>query len=85
MVSARRGDIHTTRISVAALREIFPGRQMSRFGDIPWPDRSSNHSTSYFFLLSDLKSRIFIDRPPNTAGLKVKPVKDREYYATPAE
>ena len=30
----------TARDSMATLRTVFEGRQISRFGDIPWPPRS---------------------------------------------
>jgi hypothetical protein len=41
---------HTARASMALLRERFPGRVISRFGDINWPPRSQDLTAPDFFL-----------------------------------
>jgi len=40
---------HTARASMEVLRQKFPGRLISRFGDVPWPPRSPNLSLCDFF------------------------------------
>ena len=39
----------TSRVSMARLNELFPGRLISRRGDIPWPARSPNVAPCDFF------------------------------------
>jgi hypothetical protein len=39
---------HTARSSMAAVRELFGNRVISRFGDISWPPRSTNLSVRDF-------------------------------------
>jgi len=41
---------HTTRLSMDVVRRMFPGRVISRFGDIPWPPRSPDLTTCDFFV-----------------------------------
>ena len=41
---------HTARISMATLRRQFPGRLISRFGDVHWPSRSPDLTPVDFFL-----------------------------------
>jgi hypothetical protein len=40
---------HTARVSMNVVRRMFPGRVISRFGDIPWPPRSPDLSSCDFF------------------------------------
>jgi hypothetical protein len=40
---------HTTRPSMNTLRAAFPGRFLSRFGDIQWPSNSPNLTAAGFF------------------------------------
>jgi hypothetical protein len=40
---------HTAVVSMAVLRRLFPQRVISRFGDVPWPSRSSVLTASDFF------------------------------------
>jgi len=39
----------TARLSMDVVRRMFPGRVISRFGDIPWPPRSPELTTCKFF------------------------------------
>jgi len=41
---------HTTRDSMAAVRNLFPNHVTSRYGDITWPARSPDLSACDFFL-----------------------------------
>ena len=52
---------HTARISIEVLRQKFPGRLISRFGDIPWPPRSPDLTSCDFFLWGYLKSKVYIN------------------------
>ena len=54
---------HTARISMEVLRQKFPGRSISRFGDIPWPLRSSDLTSCDFFLWRYPKSKVYINKP----------------------
>lgn len=40
---------HTARVSMAKLREIFPNKVISKYGDIPWPARSPDLTPADFF------------------------------------
>lgn len=42
---------HTARLSMAAIRQLFPNRKFFRFGDVHWPPRSPNLSICDFFLV----------------------------------
>lgn len=61
---------HTARNSMAVLREMFPGRLISRYGDIPWPARSPDLTPCDFFLWGYLKSKVFQHRPRTLEALK---------------
>lgn len=41
---------HTSRETMAILRDFFPNKLISRFGDIPWPPRSPDITPMDFFL-----------------------------------
>lgn len=61
---------HTARNSMAVLREFFPGRLISRNGDIPWPARSPDLSPCDFFLWGYLKGEVYKHRPRTLRDLK---------------
>jgi hypothetical protein len=42
---------HTAHGSMDVVRRMFPGRVISRFGDIPWPPISQDLSTCNFFFV----------------------------------
>jgi hypothetical protein len=57
---------HTARDSMAAVRNLFPNRVISRYGDITGPARSPNLSACDFFLWGYLKSQVFKAPAPHT-------------------
>ena len=61
---------HTARLSMTTLRENFPGRLISRFGDIHWPSRSPDLTPVDFFRSGYLKNRVYAGRPHTTEKLK---------------
>lgn len=61
---------HTARYSMNVLREIFPGRLISRYGDIPWPARSPDLNPCDFFLWGYLKAEVYKHRPRTLGALK---------------
>jgi hypothetical protein len=58
------------RQSMAAVRELFGNRVISRFGDIPWPPKSPDLSVCDFFLWGYLKNRVYTTRPRTLDELK---------------
>lgn len=63
---------HTARISMAAVRQLFGERVISRNGDIQWPPRSPDLTACDFFLWGHLKNKVFLHRPATTEELKAK-------------
>lgn len=63
---------HTARISMAAVRQLFGNRVISRNGDISWPPRSPDLTVCDFFLWGHLKSKVYRSRPATTEELKTK-------------
>lgn len=61
---------HTARICMAHLRNMFPGRLVSRHGDFNWPARSPDLTSPDFFLWGYLKARVFNNRPRTLRVLK---------------
>ena len=61
---------HTSRRSLAILRELFPGRLLSLRGDIAWPPRSPDLSPCDFFLWGHLKAQVYKHRPTTLQALK---------------
>lgn len=57
---------HTANISMDLLRLAFPGRLISRNGDIPWPACSPDLTAPDFFLWGYLKLKVFEANPPRT-------------------
>lgn len=57
---------HTANVSMDLLRLTFPGRHISRNGDIPWPARSPDLTDPDFFLWGYLKCKVFKENPPRT-------------------
>ena len=48
---------HNTRENMSILRDHFPGRLISWFGDVDWPARSPNLSPLHFFFWVRLKEK----------------------------
>lgn len=61
---------HTARVTMTKVKELFPGKLISRFGDIPWPPRSPDLSPCDFFLWGYLKSRVYSDSPSTIQALQ---------------
>jgi hypothetical protein len=61
---------HSARISMAVLREMFPGRLISRFGDVNWPTRSPDLSAPDYFLWGYVKSKVYKTHSANIDDLK---------------
>ena len=62
---------HTAQIAMAKLRQMFPSRLVSRWGDVEWPPRSPDLSICNFFLWGYLKEKVFKHRPRNLEELKM--------------
>jgi hypothetical protein len=61
---------HTARTTMRVLNEMFPGRVISRSGNIEWPARSPEHNACDFFLWGYLKSKVYEKKPRTTVDLK---------------
>lgn len=61
---------HTARQSMAAVRQLFGTRIISRNGDIAWPARSPDLSVCDFFLWGYLKGKVYRTRPATIHELK---------------
>jgi len=48
----------------------FPGRLISRFGDVPWPPRSPDLSLCDFFLWGYVKGRVYTHKARHLNELK---------------
>ena len=61
---------HTTRANMALLQEIFPGRVISRCGDINWPPRSCDLTSFDFSMWGNGIKRVYVDKPSTLKHLK---------------
>ena len=61
---------HTTRLNMDILSQHFPGRLISRHGDVEWPARSPDLSSLDFFLWGYLKSQVYKSNPSTLQELK---------------
>lgn len=52
------------------MRTNFPGRLVSRNGDVPWPPRSPDLAPCDFFLWGYLKSKVYVNKPRTLADLR---------------
>ena len=59
----------TAHAPMNVLQNIFPGRLISRFSDVPWTPRSPDMSCDYF-LWGYLKGRVYIHKPRKLGELK---------------
>lgn len=55
---------HAANASMNVVRNMFPGKLISRFGDVPWPPRSPDLSICDFFLWGYLKGRVYTPTSP---------------------
>ena len=49
---------HTSRITIDFLNKLFPGRLMSKSGDLDWPPRSPDLTPPDFFLWNNIRAEI---------------------------
>ena len=61
---------HTTEGNIEVLHTRFPGRVISRFGDINWPPRSCDLTPLDFFLWGHVKDKVYANKPETIADLK---------------
>lgn len=61
---------HTAQETMEILRHQFPGRVISRFGDLNWPARSPDLTVPDFFLWGFLKSRVYRHKLRTLQALK---------------
>lgn len=61
---------HTSRDTTALLREKFPGRLISRNGDVNWPPRSCDLTPLDFFLWGYIKEKVYSNNPQTLEALK---------------
>lgn len=61
---------HTAIDSMTVLRELFPGKVISRFGDVPWSARSPDLTSCDCWLWGYLKSKVFASKPRTIPELK---------------
>lgn len=61
---------HTSHETIRLLREKFPGRVISRNGDINWPPRSCDLTPLDFFLWGYVKSKVYANNPVTIEALK---------------
>jgi transposase len=74
---------HTARVTMTALRELFPNHIISKNGDIIWPARSPDLSACDFFLWGLLKSKVYVERPQTLEELRLK-IQEEVARITPA-
>lgn len=61
---------HTGNETIDLLREKFPGRVISRRGDIDWPPRSCDLTPLDYFLWGYVKGKVYADDPQTIDQLK---------------
>jgi hypothetical protein len=61
---------HTTPANIGLLRTRFPGRVISRFGDVNWPPRSCDLTPLDFFLWGYVKDKVYANHPQTIPDLK---------------
>ena len=61
---------HTAKSTMNFLRQKFPGRVVSKGGDIDWPPRSPDLTAPDFFLWGFLKSKVYANKPKTLDELK---------------
>ena len=71
-VSSKSGNsiAHTANICMEWLREKFPGKVISKKGDVEWPARSPDLNPPDFYLWGYLKEDVFRSTPRTLPELK---------------
>ena len=62
--------VHTARVSMTKLRQMFPTQLVSLRGDVSWTARSPDLSICDFFFRCYLKEKVFKHRPRTLEELK---------------
>ena len=65
------------------LKASFPGRLISRFGDVPWPPRSPDLTSPDFFPWGYPKEKVYCNRPNNIQELKRNIIDDSNVITPP--
>ena len=68
--SKKKGPIIDVAVNAQVLRDRFPDKLISRFGDIEWPARSPDLSPLDFFLWGYLKGKVYRGKPKTLNELK---------------
>lgn len=63
---------HTAAQTIELLRSHFPGRLISKEGDVNWPPRSCDLTPLDFFLWGYVKDRVYVNNPQTIDALKVE-------------
>ena len=63
---------HTSDETFGLLREKFPGRVISQYGNYNWPPRSCDLRPLKFFLWGYVKEKVYADAPQSIQELKEK-------------
>lgn len=61
---------HTAKATMAILKSLFPGRLISKSGEIGWPPRSPDLTAPDFFLWGYLKDIVYCNKPRTLMDLK---------------
>uniref|UniRef100_A0A8D9B3Q2 Transposase n=1 Tax=Cacopsylla melanoneura TaxID=428564 RepID=A0A8D9B3Q2_9HEMI len=65
-----RATCHTSNESIAEVKRLFPGKVISKRGDVNWPPCSPDLSVCDFFLWGYLKNKVYVDQPRTLDELK---------------
>ena len=63
---------HTTRAVLARPRQLFPGKLISKKGDVQWPPRSPDLSPLDFFLWGHLKATVYAHSLRSLRQLRIR-------------
>ena len=61
---------HTARLPMSLLKNQFPQKIISKFGDVEWPARSPDLSPLDFYLWGYLKNKVYRNKPTTLHDLK---------------
>lgn len=61
---------HTSNASMQVVQAMFPGKVISKRGNIEWPPRSPDLSPPDFFLWGFLKNKVYSNKPRTITALK---------------
>lgn len=61
---------HTSNESIAEVRRLFPGKVISKRGDVDWPPCSPDLTPCDYFLWGYLKNKVYMEKPSTLNELK---------------